>query len=261
MDDLAPLKAKIEAVKKDNGEIKTEFEQFAQQDISPDDSKWAVFASKVDAAYTKLNAAIKSLEEYNSLKASTSKAVTEDPDAKIFEEYTNLYNRITTALMNDGHLKPELTSNYDDLLTGIKGDNLNSSIYIFIEAIKSNSLNSRAKEIKNFEGNGSDINYQLLKSVLKILDLKNIKKVGLRNLSSLDQLLDKLVEMLNDHKSYFSQQISGKYTDSFAAPQDGGSSSSSKSKKKRKSHKSYHPDIGKTKKHHHRHHKKISFVH
>ena len=37
--------------------------------------------------------------------------------------------------------------------------------------------------------------------------------------------------------------------------------SSSKSKKNRKSHKSYHPDIGKTKKHHHRHHKKISFVH
>jgi hypothetical protein len=37
--------------------------------------------------------------------------------------------------------------------------------------------------------------------------------------------------------------------------------SSSKSKKNRKSHKSYHPDIGKTKKHHHSHHKKISFVH
>ena len=39
----------------------------------------------------------------------------------------------------------------------------------------------------------------------------------------------------------------------------GGSSSTSK--KNRKSHKSYHPDIGKTKKHHRRRHKKISFVH
>jgi hypothetical protein len=163
--------------------------------------------------------------------------------------------------MDNGNLKPELTSNYDNLLKDIKGDNPNSSIYIFIEAIKSNSLNSRAKEITNFEGNDYEINYQLLKSVLKFLDLEYIKKVGLHDLSSLDKLLDKLVELLNNHTSYFSQQISGKYKDYFAAPQSGGSSSSSVSKKNRKSHKYYHPGIGKTKKHHHGHHKKISFVH
>ena len=139
---------------------------------------------------------------------------------------------------------------------------------MFIEAIKSNSLNSRAKEIIyfegiHFEGNDSEINYQLLTSVLKFLELEHIKNAGLRNLSSLDQLLGILVELLNKHNDYFSKQISSDYEAlfAFAAPRDGGSSSSSVSKKSRKSHKSYHPGIGKTKKHHHSHHKKISFVH
>ena len=44
-----------------------------------------------------------------------------------------------------------------------------------------------------------------------------------------------------------------------SSDQLGGSSSTSK--KNRKSHKSYHPDIGKTRKHHHSRHKKVSFVH
>ena len=50
-------------------------------------------------------------------------------------------------------------------------------------------------------------------------------------------------------------------TENMAHAHDMVGGSSSKSKKNRKSHKSYHPDIGKTKKHHHRRHKKISFVH
>jgi hypothetical protein len=265
MDDLAPLKAQIEAVTKENGDIKLEFTTLAITPLT--DSKWTAFASKVEAASSKIDEVIKLLEKYNSSKKS-SEAVIEDPDAKIYQEYTDLYNRITKALMNDGGLKQDLTSKYDELLKEIKGDDPNSSTYIFIQAIKSNSLNSRAKEIKNFEGknfegNGSDINYQLLTSLLKFLDLKTIKNAGLRNLSSLDELLDQLVKLLNNHKSYFSEQISGKYMALFAAPQPqgGGSSSSSVSKKNRKSHKYYHPGIGKTKKHHHSHHKKISFVH
>jgi hypothetical protein len=263
MTNIAPLKAQIEAVTKENGDIKLEFTTLAITPLT--DSKWTAFASKVEAASSKIDEVIKLLEEYNSSKKS-SEAVIEDPDAKIYQEYTDLYNRITAALMNDGSLKTDLTSKYDDLLKDIKGDDPKSGIYIFIEAIKSNSLNSRAKEIKNFEGknfegNGSDINYQLLTSVLKFLDLETIKNAGLRDFSSLDQLLDKLVKLLNDHTSYFSKQISGKYIAFFAAPQGGGSSSTSKSKKNRKSHKYYHPGIGKTKKHHHSHHKKISFVH
>jgi len=81
-------------------------------------------------------------------------------------------------------------------------------------------------------------------------------------------IIDKLNEQLFNNKSRLaieinpsSQDIQRVRTDArlYSGFDDGGSSSTSK--KNRKSHKSYHPDIGKTRKHHHTRHKKVSFVH
>jgi len=89
-------------------------------------------------------------------------------------------------------------------------------------------------------------------------------------------IIDKLNEQLFNNKSQLaieinpsSQDIQGVRTGARLNPNPGddsgeydlGGGSSSTSKKNRKSHKSYHPDIGKTRKHHHSRHKKVSFVH
>ena len=263
MDNTAPikaqieahLKAEIEAVKKENGQIKLEFTTLANTQLN--DTKWTDFVSKVNAASSKIDQVTQSLEAYKKSKAPIS----EDPNANFFEEYAKLYERIKTALMEGDKLKSDLNSNYDNLVEAIKGDDLNIPIYSFIEAIKSNSLNSKAKKIKAFEGNDTEINYRLLTAVLTNLNPDIIKQVGLpEQIASLDQLLGKVVEMLNTSNSDLSKRISESYNQSVSS-QGGGSFSSSMSKKNRKSHKSYHPGIGKTKKHHHGHHNKISFVH
>ena len=81
------------------------------------------------------------------------------------------------------------------------------------------------------------------------------------SISSFVKELDKTIAGLKD-----AQASLDAYKKANATPpsgtQVGGSSSSSSSKKNRKSHKSYHPDIGKTRKHHYNaDHKRVSFVH
>jgi hypothetical protein len=273
MTDITDLKAQIQAVTKENDDIKSDFKYLVFKDTQLSDNAWKAFVSKVDTASNKIDQVTQSLEVYKQSKAPISVAAKEDPNSKISSEiltdYTNLYERIKSALMDGDKLKSDLTSNYDNVLKGIQGDDNNTPTYSFIEAIKSNSLNSKAKIIQSFEGGvDADINYYLLKAVLTNLVPDAINQLvssdsSIETVNSLNQLLGILVKMLNKPSSDLFTRISSSYHDNVKPPKDiqGGSFSSSMSKKNRKSHKSYHPGIGKTKKHHHSHHKKISFVH
>ncbi len=171
MTDITDLKAQIQAVTKENDDIKSDFKYLVFKDTQLSDNAWKAFVSKVDTASNKIDQVTQSLEVYKQSKAPISVAAKEDPNSKISSEiltdYTNLYERIKSALMDGDKLKSDLTSNYDNVLKGIQGDDNNTPTYSFIEAIKSNSLNSKAKIIQSFEGGvDADINYYLLKAVL-----------------------------------------------------------------------------------------------
>jgi len=271
---MEAVKAQIEAVTKENGDIKLEFTTLAITPLT--DSKWTAFASKVEAASSKIDEVIKLLEEYNLLKASTSKAVKEDPNAIIFKEYAELYTMIKGSLTEqDGSIKIDLdASNFEKLIftenfirqnqgSNVEGNPINN----FILAIKNYSLNSNANTIRPNDAITQDkypeLNHQLLRAVLDALDLTSIK--GLlpdmdTSYDTMGNLIEAITALFKNKEGKLQPKILELYN-KFASSQGGGSSSSSVSKKNRKSHKYYHPDIGKTKKHHHGHHKKISFVH
>jgi hypothetical protein len=210
------------------------------------------------------------------LKASTSKAVKEDPNAIIFKEYAELYTMIKGSLTEqDGSIKVDVNaSNFEQLIftenfirqtqgSNVEGNPINN----FILAIENYSLNSNANTIRPkdtiTQDKYSELNHQLLRAVLDALDLTSIKGL-LPNMDTsydtMGNLIEAITALFKDKEGKLQSKILELYN-KFASPQGGGSSSSSKSKKNRKSHKSYHPDIGKTRKHHHIHHNKISFVH
>lgn len=82
------------------------------------------------------------------------------------------------------------------------------------------------------------------------------------SISSFDKELEKTITGLKAAQASLDAYKKAKAIPVSGTPSGGGSSSSSSSKKNRKSHKSYHPDIGKTRKHHYNaDHKRVSFVH
>lgn len=81
------------------------------------------------------------------------------------------------------------------------------------------------------------------------------------SISSFDKELEETIAGLKEAQARLDAYKKANATAGSVTPLGGGSSSSS-SKKNRKSHKSYHPDIGKTRKHHYNaDHKRVSFVH
>ena len=127
--------------------------------------------------------------------------------------------------------------------------------------------------MKGKEGKDKDMNGAKLQTALTNLSLDNINDI-IQELEkqnsnySFENIIDKLNEELLNSKSRLVNEIDPFMHDTQGMRRglnlDSGfvfGGSSSKSKKNRKSHKSYHPDIGKTKKHHHSHHKKVSFIH
>jgi hypothetical protein len=124
----------------------------------------------------------------------------------------------------------------------------------------------------------TDKNMNMVKLVRALPNL-SLDKIGyiIEELSkqkpnySFVDIIDKLNEQLFNNKSQLAIEINPSSQDTPGVsrvatlnPQNKGEwfgGSSSTSKKNRKSHKSYHPDIGKTRKHHHTRHKKVSFVH
>jgi hypothetical protein len=245
------------------------FKELRSATSKTSDDVWASFVLNVDAASSEIKAVIGLLDASQSPQQSAApKAGNEDSNNVVFDEYTNFYDTIREALMeSDGKIKSNVDKGYDALLQSIIPDDENSPKNMFAAAIKSKSLNGSAKSIETFEsGENADINYNLLKVVLTQLSPNNIKEtVKPKNpqdkFLTLDNLLGKIIESLNNLSSELWQKISDEYK-TIATQAGGGSSSSlTTSKKNRKSHKSYHTSIGKTKKHHRGNHNKISFVH
>lgn len=269
------LLQKIAAVNKEHDEINSNLVALKDAGAATDAAAWAEFGKGVDTASDNLKKAVELLKSYQP-QTVTEEDVIDESTNDTFSEYEKLYKAITGALVNTStdKTKDEVkTSDFDSL---IFTDDFNrifptqsetDPIRKFIMAIKDYSYNSNANKINSklqiSESQGSDLNHQLLKAVLDALAPSNVRTYLARQKpNSLDDLLTKLTIMINSEETNpLTSKITSLFTDT--KPQGGGgSSSSSSSKKNRKSHKSYHPDIGKTRKHHsHTEPKRVSFVH
>jgi len=266
------LLQKIAAVDKEHYEITAKLVTLKDAGTTTDAAAWAEFGKEVDTASVNLKKAMELLFAY---KGPT---VTPGADDDVFGKYEQLYKAITGALVGeDGMIKQEVkTDNFEILifteqfLGSYPGSNDESNpINKFIVAIKAYSYNSNANNI-NTKLNiakelHSNLNHELLKAVLDALAPAIIKDYLIRQPpKSLDDLLKTLTRDLSTpgETNSITTKIKALFTASTSSQGGGGSSSSSSSKKNRKSHKSYHPDIGKTRKHHsHTEPKRVSFVH
>jgi len=270
------LLQKIAVVDKEHDKITAKLVTLKDAGTTTDAAAWAEFGKEVDMASVNLKKAMELLFAY---KGPT---VTPGADDDVFGKYEQLYKAITGALVGeDGMIKKEVkTDNFEILIFteqflgsypgSYPGSNDESNpINKFIMAIKAYSYNSNANNI-NTKLNiakelHSNLNHELLKAVLDALAPAIIKDYLIRQPpKSLDDLLKTLTRDLStpDETNFLTTKIKALFTASTSSQGGGGSSSSSSSKKNRKSHKSYHPDIGKTRKHHsHTEPKRVSFVH
>jgi hypothetical protein len=264
------LLAKIKEVTQGHVTITSEFTTL-QAATTPD---WPAFGLKVDTASVKLKEAVALLATYKGSIGKTGAGDNTANDA-VFEDYERLYTAITKALVDGGKIKVEVeTSNFESLIftqefinSYADSNSETNPIYSFIMAIKDSSFNSSANKIQHIENlsteEESKLNHALLKAVLDALATESVKGY-LSNTTppnELAALLTTLTPMFTDTNSSLRTEINKKYL-TVAPSEHGGGSSSSSSKKNRKSHKSYHPDIGKTRKHHYNaDHKRVSFVH
>jgi len=269
------LLQKIAAVDEEHDKITAKLVTLKDAGTTTDAAAWAEFGKEVDTASANLKSAMALLDKY---KVSTATPGAGDAEANeaVFSEYEQLYKAITGALVgSNSKINPEVATNeFENLiftqkfLDSYPGSNEeHKSIQEFIMAIKNYSYNSNANKINpklNIATElNSNLNHELLKAVLDALAPAIIKDyISRQTPKSLDDLLTKLTIMINSEDTNpLTSKITALFTDT--KPQGGGgSSSSSSSKKNRKSHKSYHPDIGKTRKHHsHYEPKRVSFVH
>lgn len=270
------LLQKIDAVNKEYASITAKLVALKATGTTTDAAAWAEFGKGVDTASDNLKKAVELLKSYQP-QTVTEEDVIDESTNDTFSEYEKLYKAITGALVNTStdKTKDEVkTSDFDSLIftddfnrifpTQSKTDPIRK----FIEAIKNYSYNSNAKIIDSdlniAEDLDSNLNHVLLKAVLDALAPDNVKKyLGRKIPKSLDDLLETLTQNLSTkgETNSLKTKITALFTDT-KLQGGGGSSSSSSSKKNRKSHKSYHPDIGKTRKHHsHTEPKRVSFVH
>ena len=273
--DKDTLLAKIKEVTQEHDAIANKFTTLTTGPTS----NWQTFGKEVDAASDKLKEAVALLAKYKG-PTVTPGAGDNTANEAVFGEYGKLYTAITKALVNgEGKINPEVaTGNFESLIftkgfTEVYADSNTEETPInkFIMAIKDSSFNSSASKIQLIENltseEGSKLNHALLKAVLDALATESVKGY-LSNPTppkELAALLTTLTPMFTETNSSLRKEINEKYETAItpiSGTQVGGSSSSSSSKKNRKSHKSYHPDIGKTRKHHYNaDHKRVSFVH
>lgn len=265
------LLQKIAAVDKEHASITAKLVAL-KASPTPD---WAKFGTEVTAASTNLNSAVELLKTYQ--PETVTEDVSDASTNNTFSEYEKLYTEITKALVNSDKINETVNnSNFEGLIftTEFKSqypesDSQSNPINKFIMAIKAYSYNSNANNINTKLNIGkelhSNLNHELLKAVLDALAPAIIKYYLIRQPpKSLDDLLKTLTSDLSttDETNSLTTKIKALFTASTSSQGGGGSSSSSSSKKNRKSHKSYHPDIGKTRKHHsHTEPKRVSFVH
>ena len=269
------LLAKIKEVTEGHVAITSEFTTLqAATTPLPD---WPAFGLKVDAAFAKLKDAVALLSKYKVSSGKPDAGDTEANDA-VFGEYEKLYTAITKALVDgEGKIKGEVeTSNFQSLIFTQEflgsyndSDTEENPINKFIMAIKDYSYNSNANKINSSLNipvqESSNLNHALLKAVLDALAPESAKRLlsSSTSLKDLATLLKELTPMFTSATdTALKKKINNLFMPGSSEHGGGGSSSSSSSKKNRKSHKSYHPDIGKTRKHHYNaDHKRVSFVH
>jgi hypothetical protein len=272
------LLQKIAAVDKEHASITDKLAAIKAPGVTTDAAAWTAFGDEVDTASANLKEAMKLLETYQP-QTVTEENVNDESTNDTFSDYKKLYQAITEALVDTQHSKTKSdvdTTSFQSLIftqgfiTAYPDSNNESNpINLFIMAIKNYSYNSNANKInptltiaKELDNN---LNHDLLKAVLDALSPTNVTTyLSSQKPKSLDVLLKTLTRDLSTPGE--TNSLTTKIKELFAAPTSsqggGGSSSSSSSKKNRKSHKSYHPDIGKTRKHHsHTEPKRVSFVH
>jgi hypothetical protein len=272
----ATTSRRVKLIETQHTTLTDKFKELRSATSKTSDAEWASFVSKVDAASSEIKAVIGLLDASQSPQQSAApeaspEAGKEDINKKFFDEYVEFYNSIRGALMDGDNIKSTISNEtYDkEILTAqfldkySEANNTNGPVNKFIMAIKSESLNAIARNIRYFQGQSdTDINHNLLKVVLTALNPESIPSflptTG-TSYDTLNNLIEAITAGLRTDESLLQNKIKELYT----AIQAGGGSSSSltTSKKNRKSHKSYHTSIGKTKKHHRGNNNKISFVH